>query len=446
MDRTCASSSPTLIAGAGWSGLAAAIKLVQAGHKVIVLESAKQAGGRARAVKTHDWTVDNGQHLLLGAYHNLYDLFSLIGVPINQQLSRRPLQLNYRGLQGPDFRIVAPILPAPLHMAWAIAQASGISKQERYSALRLALRLALTRFTLRHDVSVRDLLMRRGQSDATIRALWEPLCLGALNTHINQASARIFLRTLKDAFHRRRSDADLILYREDLSSLFVNPAIEYIQSHGGKVITGQRVLRVLAEENKVQGVITTAGEMACQQLILATPHTITARLCQEHRALAPITANLKRLTDEPIVTVYLQFPPEIRLPTDLIGVLDGVSQWIFDRSLNQQPGLMAVVISGDGAHMKLDNPALIEQVGQELSKLYPHWPAPDDATVIREKHATFCCTIDVDKLRPDNTTNIKGLWLAGDYTNTGYPATLEGAVQSGIQCAKQLLKAQGQSS
>lgn len=443
MDKTSTTVNPTLIAGAGWAGLAAAIKLVQAGQPVVVLESAKQAGGRARAVTTNNWTVDNGQHLLLGAYHALYDLFTLIGTPI-KQLSRRPLKLTYRGLQGPDFQITTPTLPAPLHMAWAIAKARGVSQSDRYQALRFAARLALKRFSLRHDVSVRDLLLQHGQSDATIRALWEPLCLGALNTHINQASARIFLRTLKDAFHRRRSDADLVLYRQDLSHLFVEPAIEFIQRHGGKVVTGQRVLQVLAEENQLQGIITNAGEIACQQLILATPHTITARLCQEHRSLSPITANLKRLTDEPIVTVYLQYSPETALPADLIGVLDGITQWIFDRKINQQPGLMAVVISGDGPHMKLDNASLIQQVSKELKQLYPHWPAPAETTVIREKHATFCCTVDVDKLRPEHATNIKGLWLAGDYTNTGYPATLEGAVRSGIQCAKQLLKAQGQ--
>lgn len=405
-----------------------------------MIESAKQAGGRARAVSTTDWQVDNGQHLLLGAYHSVFKLLKQLKVPLDEQLLRKPLRLHYRGLSGNHFELSAPTLPAPLHMSLAIARARGLTRTDRISALRMAVTLTLQRYRLRHDISVRDLLLRHGQSDAAIRALWEPLCLGALNTHIGQASARVFLRTLRDAFMRRRHDADLVLYRQDLSKLLVEPAIEYIQRHGGQVLTSERVLRLNIHENQLQSVTTSTGDIPCEQLILATPHAITATLCQDHRALAPVTANLKRLTHEPICTVYLQYPSETQLPQEVIGVLDGTSQWIFDRRINQLPGQMAVVISGNGPHMQLTPEALIQRVQQELAQLFPHWPAPLKSKLIREKHATFCCHVDVEQLRPEHHTNIDGLWLAGDYTNTDYPATLEGAVRSGIQCATQLLK------
>lgn len=430
---------PCVIAGAGWAGLAAAITLTQAGKPVIVLESARQAGGRARAINTGGLQVDNGQHLLLGAYHTLFRLLRQLKVAPEQQLLRLPLTLEYRSLAGRDFKLRAPRLPAPLHLASALALAHGLPRAQRVSALRMAARLARQRYQLRHDMSVRDLLLQHGQTDDAIRCLWEPLCLGALNTHISQASARIFLTTLRDAFHHRRRDSDLVLYRHDLSALFVQPAIDYITAHGGQVLTGHKLEQLDIEANRLHGVITNHGAILCEQLILATPHHITARLCEPHRALAPVTASLKRLSHEPICTVYLQYPDTVRLPSPLLGVLDGTSQWIFDRRLNGQPGLMAVVISASGGHSQLSPDALGALISQELAQLFPHWPAAHSIRVIREKHATFCCHVDVDQWRPDHLTNIDGLMLAGDYTRTGYPATLEGALRSGVQCAQQLL-------
>src|SRR5690606_15519501 len=128
-------------------------------------------------------------------------------------------------------------------------------------------------------------------------------------------------------------------------------------------------------------------------------------------------------------------PPKTRLPNDMIGLLGGAAQWVFDRALCGQPGLMAAVISTDGPHMGLDNGALIRQAAAELARHFPHWPAPEHGLVVREKRATFACRAGSDNLRPAHATPVQGCWLAGDYTATGLPATLEGAVRSGLQCA-----------
>jgi len=123
-----------------------------------------------------------------------------------------------------------------------------------------------------------------------------------------------------------------------------------------------------------------------------------------------------------------------------VGMLDGTAQWAFDRRVCGQPGLMAVVISASGPHMAMGNEALIERVAGELAQLNPHWAEVEDAMVIREKRATFACKVGVNTLRPPTATAVHGCWLAGDFVDTGYPATLEGAIRSGLKCAHGILQ------
>ena len=124
----------------------------------------------------------------------------------------------------------------------------------------------------------------------------------------------------------------------------------------------------------------------------------------------------------------------------MTGIQDGISQWVFDRRFCGQKGLMSVIISAEGDHMKLNNQALTEAVINELAILRPDWPKPLDTMVIREKRATFSCHTGVSKYRPDYKTSIKGCWLAGDFTNTGLPATLEGSIRSGLECARGIIQ------
>ena len=130
----------------------------------------------------------------------------------------------------------------------------------------------------------------------------------------------------------------------------------------------------------------------------------------------------------------------------MLGMSGTLSQWLFDRRVCNQPGLIAVVISADGAHMSWDNARLTSEVTSELRSRFPTWPEAETAMVIREKRATFECRVGTENLRPGNTTPVKGLWLAGDYTDTGYPATLEGAVRSGVQCAHRIIEQRHSSS
>ncbi len=436
-----AETKPVVVIGGGWAGIAAAVELARHDIPVILLESAKQLGGRARSVNIEELHVDNGQHMLLGAYESTLDLLRKIDVNESDVLQRKPLSLQWYRPEKKSVSLNTPRLPAPFHLAWALLTLKGLSLKDRLSALRFARRLEKIKFVIDNDCSVADFLAKHQQSPALIHALWEPLCIGALNTHLHEASAQIFLRTLGDSFNHARSDSDLLLTRTNLGSVLPKPAADYIERHKGSVRLGQRVSTLRIENGNITGVALDNASIATTEVILATPHTTTQRLLSPHTVLQETCEQMTQLQDRPICTVYLQFDKTVRLGRWLRGSLGTVSQWIFDRGLYGQHGLMAVVISGDGEHLQWDNQKLCAQVAAEIATQYPQWPASQSQQVIREKRATFASTVNVNQYRPNAETAVQGLWLAGDYTNTHLPATLEGAVRSGRYSAQQIIAA-----
>ncbi|HEB87374.1 MAG TPA: amine oxidase, partial [Gammaproteobacteria bacterium] len=285
------------------------------------------------------------------------------------------------------------------------------------------------------DISLAELLQQQRQTDRLIQAFWQPLCLAIMNTPIQEASATIFIQVLSDAFLKQRRDADLLFPHHDLGALFPEPAMQYIEQQGGHVHLGMRVSALSIENGEIRGVHIDNTFVPAQQLLLATSVRATLALIQEQKALAPLHAKLAQFHFQPVTTIYLQYPPEVHLTQPMQGLIDGCAQWIFDRRHCGQPGMISVVISARGPHMDEPKDHLGKRVAAELARLFPHWPAARAQFVIREKRATFSSSVNINRLRPENRTSVKGLWLAGDYTNNGYPATLEGAVRSGVQCA-----------
>lgn len=423
------------VIGGGWAGLATAIELCQHKIPVTVIEATRQLGGRARCVAFDAERVDNGQHLLIGAYRETLRLLAAVRAP---QPVRRRLHLRMH-TAAEEFSLTAPSLPAPLHLLAALLNARGIPAHERYCALRFCIALAWQRFQLAQDISLAQLLAQHRQTPRLIECLWEPLCLATLNTPLNEASAQVFLAVLRDAFAQRRADSDLLFAATDLGQTFPAPALEFIEQHGGRVILGERINTLRFAGNCVEAFASTHQLHSSEHVVLATPAYATARLLAPHAPLQSIARKLEQLHYEPICTVYLRYPAHITLHTDMVGFTGTLTQWLIDRAHCDQPGLMAAVISARGAHMDLSNEELTQRVRDEVARCYPTWPAAYNTMVIREKRATFACRVGINALRPANATAVRGLWLAGDYTATGYPATLEGAVRSGVNCARQIL-------
>ncbi|MFO8024032.1 hydroxysqualene dehydroxylase HpnE [Thiohalophilus sp.] len=427
--------APVVIVGGGWAGLAAAADLAARGLQPLLLEAGKQPGGRARKVAFAGQAVDNGQHLFIGAYHHTLRLLKQFELPVEELFKRQPLHLTLQHPQGPKLSLRAPRLPAPLHLLWALLNAQGLSTRSRWQALKFGWRLSRHKVMTQTDQSVLALLRQWQQPRELIESFWTPLCLAIMNTPVGDSSAELFLSVLRDAFLHQRVDSDLLYARRDLGHLFSEPAMQYIEHQGGEVQLGRRVLQLHIEQQQIRGIVTGGGEIRTSQVILAVPPRAAAALCESHPELAELQQQCSAFEYEPICTIYLQYPKQVQLPQPMLGLLGGLGQWVFDRRLYGQHGLLAVVISTGGKHMRLTNAQLISRIGEELQNHFPHWPAHEQAMVIREKRATFASRVGINSQRPDNHTAIDGLWLAGDYTRTNYPATLEGAVKSGLQCA-----------
>ena len=428
---------PVIIVGGGWAGLSAAVCLVEQGYSVRLFESAKQFGGRARCVPFADMSVDNGQHLLLGAYSETLNIMRTCNTDFDKVLLRQPLNWKLMNKQGLDVKLSASNLPAPFNILFAILGAQGYSLPEKIKTLRFMYSQHHNGFIIENDISVEALLS--GQPKRVINTLWEPMCIAALNTPINIASAKIFLNVIRDSFTRHARDADTLYTINDLGQLFVQPAIDFIESKGSQVNLGQRIDTLDIHNNEIQAVHIGDERISASQVILASSASGCHKLLNTHTALSIIRNKLEQLAYQPICTLYLQYPENISPTEPMLGLSDMTGQWIFDRRFANQPGLMAVVISADGPHMKLDNETLTQLVSDELCECFG-WPEPQQHLVVREKRATFSACINVDELRPETTTPVKGLWLAGDYTRSPYPSTLEAAVRSGVQCAQAIIQ------
>jgi squalene-associated FAD-dependent desaturase len=410
--------------------MAAAVALSEAGIPVTVFESARQLGGRARGVPHQQTQLDNGQHLLLGCYRDTLSMIEKVGGDIEADFLRLPLQLDLHG----HFSLRAPRLPAPLHLLVALLGAQGLSWPERLSAARFMLRLRQMHFCIATDMTVSELLRLHGQGAALVQKLWEPLCIAALNTPVHIASAQVMLNVLRDALNKTRADSDMLLPRIDFTALFPQRAANYVKKHGGHVLTSCGVESLRLHDYNIE-ISTRRGSLYFSHVICATPPVTTARLLQPIDELAPVVAQIDALQHQPIYTVYLQYPAHVKLPHPMLGLHQRYSQWLFDKGrIAGQHGLIAAVISAEGLHQALSHDELAQRVMVELDEEFDISDSPRWVKVIAEKRATFACTPGLQ--RPAQQTALPRILLAGDYTAGDYPATLEGAVQSGLRCAE----------
>ena len=427
------------VVGAGWAGCSAAVELARRGHTVTLFEASRILGGRARAVEFNSRVLDNGQHILLGAYSQTLAMLQRVGVDAGSALLRLPLQMRYPpGAGGMDF--LAARLPAPLHVGVALLRATGLTRADKLSLARFNTSARWMGWTLHVDCSVAELLARFDQTATLIRLMWRPLCLAALNTPLELASAQVFLAVLRDSLGARRRASDMLLPRVDLGTLFPVAAGRYVERHGGTVRLGAKVNQLAFD-----GRWRIDADASFDAVVLSTPASQSAQLLRAVPDAAPTVAQLDDFAYEPIVTVYLQYEAGLRLALPMYALLDDAGrghwgQFVFDRGQLDaaQGGLLAVVVSAATAATALDQGVLADAVARQLADVLqlPALQDPAWTRVIAEKRATFACTAGL--LRPGNDIGVPGLLLAGDYTASDYPATLESAVRSGAAAAKLL--------
>lgn len=436
------------IVGAGWAGLACAVELTRAGIPVEVFEAGKVAGGRARSLQLGgfgelgDLAVDNGQHLLLGAYRDTLDLLDIVGVDAEQVFLRQPLHVQ----DGKGFRLSLPQLPPPLHVAWGLlhAQGQGLTLKHKLQTAWAMLQLQRRGFRLPpnapQNITVATWLAQTQPGNPLNESLWRPLCLAAMNTPAERAAAQVFFHVLRDSLGSWQQGAtDMLLPKVPLGDVFPEAAVRYLRQHGSQVHLQQRVKTLASLQTRFAAVVVATAPYHAQKLL----ETIAETTVEKNSAIANFVTRFPS-NYEPIATIYLQYPAECTLPTPLFHLHGKVGQWLVDHHYLGKPGLIACVQSGQGDWCNYSEAELIAAIDQELRQqaFAQNWLTPLWAKRITEQRATFSCTPDhyasISLQRKQAFTITRNLYLCGDYTWADYPATLEGAVRSGRLVARLL--------
>jgi squalene-associated FAD-dependent desaturase len=430
-----------LVVGAGWAGLAAAVGLIESGWCTTLVDAAPQAGGRARTVSLEldasRVDVDNGQHLLIGAYRATLALLGRIGVDADAVLERRRL-----ALESPDgLRLRAAALPAPLHLAVALAAARGLAVRERLAMARAMAGIARRGAdAVPAGATVTGWLAGLSQPATLVARIWSPLCIGALNTPPERACARAFAQVLADGMLADARGSDFLLPRTTLGDVLPAPALAWLAGRGATVRLRLACRALVREPGGGWRADTDAGPLRADRVVLAVPPPQVAKLLADAVPAARL-APFGHFEHEPIATAWLGWRAPVDLPAVTMLVErpgeHGFGQWLFARAAPVDGSLQAiagVVVSAAGRHA--GRPAeLAEGIARQVAAQL-RVPLPDAARAIVERRATIACTpgrprLDTDAL--DDTA--PGLALAGDWCWHRYPATLESAVRSGDAAA-----------
>jgi squalene-associated FAD-dependent desaturase len=437
-----------IVIGAGFAGLSAAVRLTRRGARVLVLEARSRLGGRATAFLDRDTgeLVDNGQHILMGCYTETFAFLRDIGAQDNIRLDPQ-LAVTMIDRAGKRTRLSCPALPAPLHLVAGVLEWEALSWRDRLSVLGMATPLKNARRELEGspvraaspDETVENWLIRNGQTPRLRELLWDPLALAALNQPPQQAAAPCFSRVLAEMFSDDPRAAAIALPTRPLHLMYAEPAREFIESHGGTVRTGAASKIVMSADGcALAGVRVGAETVLASQVISSVPWFALAELFDE--APPPLNGVLdraRRIASSPIVTVNLWFDRRV-LDLPFVGLPGRAMQWVFDKRMvfGDDASHLSLVSSGAAEILAETNIELVHRAHEELLDALPHVRAAKlvQATVIREPRATFSLAPG-QPARPSTETDLQGFLLAGDWIDTGLPATIEGAVRSGNRAA-----------
>ena len=436
-----------LIIGGGFSGLAAGVALAEEGRGVRLLEQKPHLGGRARSFldPATGSVVDNGQHIIMGCYHSTIHFLSTIGTLDRIRFQQR-LTVRFLDRNGRLTALQCPGLPSPWHVLLGVLRSGSFSFKHKLEVLRLGRSLQWARAMDRglEKLSVREWLTRLGQSESLQRNFWDLLCIAALNEDPSRANAGLFERVLQLALFSSPADSRIGIARVGLSEVYVDAATAYIRARGGRVECSRSVASLLVSEGQCRGVRLSSGEeIEAESVLSAVPSFQLAGLLPgELLRFEPFFAPVISLRPAPIISINLWFDRPIT-ELDFVGLRGTTIQWLFNKGkiLGSGENYVSLVLSGAHRHIGRGKEELLAMALRELGDLFPEAQKAKlhHALVIKERFATFSPTWEAEQLRPTARTPVRGLYLAGDWTATGLPATIESAVQSGYTAAGAIL-------
>lgn len=439
-----------VIIGAGCAGLAAAVRLSASGAKVVVIEQAPRLGGRTTSFidKDSGERLDNGQHVLFGCYRETYELLRQIGTADLAPLQTSLALTIAGGPQGRGHMLSCPDLPSPWHLLLGLLMWDAVPVSDRLSVRHLSHVLssarrhgaAATAAKVNPSLTVAQWLVEQRQTPQMRRWLWDPLVFAALNQSPEEAAARPFVRVLAEMFGPRPEDSAVGLPRVPLDDLIASPAVRVIESRGGTVLM-KRPAKIGMSGDRIAHVKVGDTLVHASLVISAVPWHAFPALWEENcpAALADVAANAAAMKSAPIVTVTLWFDRDV-MPRDasFVGLSDGTMHWFFGRKAIVGSGThVSAVASGAVDILRLENDDVIARAEADARRALPgtRGAAMLRALVVREPRATFSLAPDAPP-RPKTVTALPGFFLAGDWTDTGLPATIEGAVRSGNTAAR----------
>jgi hydroxysqualene dehydroxylase len=471
-----------VIIGGGFAGLAAGVALAESGRRVRLFEQKPYLGGRARSFvdSATGSVVDNGQHLLMGCYHATRRFFASIGT-LERVAYQPKLSIAFvepgRGVS----RLECPDWPSPWHLILGVAASDSFAGREKLEIARLGRRLSPTnglegtgqrgrggapKNGAKGGLTVEQWLIELGQSEDVRRNFWDLISIAAMNEDPRVASASLFERVLRLALFQSAGDSCLGIPRFGLSECYTEAARDFITARGGSVELGRSVKSLWLRDaaagevgSVCEGVKLADGETArASAVVSAVPwHAFLPLLPEDLIRAVPAFSGIRNLRPAPIISIYLWLDRPI---TDLefAGLRGTTMQWIFNKSRilgqprpNQgQPEtgqggahhLVSLVLSGAHDHINRSKEDLVSVAREDLAGLFPASRAARlmHALVIKERLATFSPSVESEGWRPPTRTTVRRLYLAGDWTDTGLPATIEGAVESGYTAAEEILR------
>ena len=437
-----------VVIGGGFAGLAAAVALGTRGFRVAVLEGKPALGGRAYSFPDADTGdfVDNGQHVLMGCYHETLDFLEQIGTR-RQLIFHRNLEIEM--LDGPGRRahLRTVALPGPLHMSAALLGYRHLTLGERMRLIAGGSHMMYLRSRDRdrlRRMSVAELMDALKQGERARQCFWYPLAIATLNDDPELASAALLAEVLKRAFFSRRDDSAFVYSKVGLSDLYCGAAHDAIEDGGGVVATRSIVEGFDFDPNSaITGVLLRDGSrLSAANYVVAVPPHQLLKLLPEAAVADPFFSRIGALKSSPIICVHVWLDREVT-DSAFIGFIGTQTQWLFNKRRifeqhgERHPGYLSFVISGARKLVDSSNDELLDLVINDLRTMIPaaRYANVLKALVLKEKHATMSPDSLSDLSRPATVTPIPNLFLAGDWIQTGLPASIESAVVSGRAAA-----------
>jgi hydroxysqualene dehydroxylase len=426
------------VIGGGIAGLSAAVFLAEKDFDVTIYEASPKFGGRAYSFfdKTFDAVIDNGQHILASWYHNTFDYLKIIG-SYDKLSFQKQLEVTFIQKGGKRFLLKAPKLPPPLHLAGGIFNYGAIGLKDKLALVRLVNSIKKGKFTDDElkAINTDKLFAKTGQTEKLIDNFWKPFIIAVFNAEPAGTSAYLFSEIIKLGF-LTKGGSELVLPDGFLEDIFVKPALKYLESKNAKVFPGKSVTGINIEKDAVTSlIIENSEEVKSDLYISAVPFFNINDIRTGNNLLSSKTG----LIPSPIVNIHLKFAGSI---DDIIsgrfaGLLNTRVQWVFKVKDEQ----LCLVISSADEIAGMDKEAIIKLAVKELIECFPEISRIKitASRVIKEMRATFLPDSDSLMKRPECRTAFNNFFLAGDWTDTGLPATIEGAVKSGKKCLELIL-------